>query len=452
MTSTERQRERERTLPWIGLGVAFVLVAAAMLVPAVSGWNVHVFTFPPLHADWDPRTGPGTLPALVIAALATWQAFHVAERASWRTLLLWSFVAALAWLLALALVDGLDGIQKILDTQYEYLRTARRLDNFGDALPDWVRRITQDADPHEWPTHVAGHPPGATLFFWALVQIGWGSGLDAGLVVTFVAATTPLAVLITMRTLGAEVHARRAAPFLVFGPAAVWSAVSADAVFGAVAAWGMSALALAATRRRWPGRILWSVAAGLLLGYTVMMSYGLPLMALLAVVVLWLAHQREGSWWPLPITALVAAGVVLGFATYGFYYWDALRALHTRYYGAIAGRRPPSYWNWANLAALAISAGPLMAAGLSSVLGRPRALLRDQSTRVVTALSLGGAAMVLAADLSQMSRAEVERIWLPFVPWLLLSCALLPERWRRWGLAGQVVTALVVQHLLQTGW
>ena len=51
-----------------------------------------------------------------------------------------------------------------------------------------------------------------------------------------------------------------------------------------------------------------------------------------------------------------------------------------------------------------------------------------------------------------MSRAEVERIWLPFVPWLLLGCALLPERWRRGGLALQVVVALLVQHLLDTGW
>ena len=61
-------------------------------------------------------------------------------------------------------------------------------------------------------------------------------------------------------------------------------------------------------------------------------------------------------------------------------------------------------------------------------------------------------AMVVVADLSQMSRAEVERIWLPFVPWLLIGCALLPERWRRWGLGLQVVVALVVQHLLATGW
>ncbi len=37
-----------------------------------------------------------------------------------------------------------------------------------------------------------------------------------------------------------------------------------------------------------------------------------------------------------------------------------------------------------------------------------------------------------------MSRAEVERIWLPFVPWVLLPCALLNQRRRRIGLAVQV--------------
>jgi hypothetical protein len=70
----------------------------------------------------------------------------------------------------------------------------------------------------------------------------------------------------------------------------------------------------------------------------------------------------------------------------------------------------------------------------------------------VGALVVAGAAMVLVADLSQMSRAEVERIWLPFVPWLLLSVAWLPPRWQRWGLLAQGVTALLVQHLVHTPW
>jgi len=62
------------------------------------------------------------------------------------------------------------------------------------------------------------------------------------------------------------------------------------------------------------------------------------------------------------------------------------------------------------------------------------------------------AAAIAVADLSLMSKAEVERIWLPFVPWLLLSTAALPPRWRRPVLLLQVATALVVQTLLDTTW
>ena len=53
----------------------------------------------------------------------------------------------------------------------------------------------------------------------------------------------------------------RAAPFLVLGPAAIWQCVSADALFAAVAAWGLAALAVAATVAA-AARLAWSVVAG----------------------------------------------------------------------------------------------------------------------------------------------------------------------------------------------
>jgi len=59
-------------------------------------------------------------------------------------------------------------------------------------------------------------------------------------------------------------------------------------------------------------------------------------------------------------------------------------------------------------------------------------------------------AAMLLADLSGMSKAEVERIWLPFAVWTCLACAELP-RPRRW-LAAQAVVALLVNHLLLTVW
>jgi hypothetical protein len=324
-------------------------------------------------------------------------------------------------------------------------------------LQEYVSRIDFDAGPRHWPVHIAGHPPGALLLFVGLVRLGLGGGLAAGLVVTVLAATTAPAVLQTMKVLGAEVPARAAAPFLVLGPAAVWQAVSADALFGAVAAWGMLALAVAATRPSVGLRIVWAVLAGLLLGYVVMMSYGLPLLGILALTILWLAR----SWVPLPVVAVAAAAVVGTFALGGFLYWEALPELHARYWGGVAGRRQPEYWLWGNLAAFAFSAGPVVGAGLAAWAARwdarpslrPGAAARLRTPeQVAWSLAAAGFLMVLVADASQMSRAEVERIWLPFVPWCLVACAFLPERWRRPALLVQVVTALLVQHLLATGW
>ncbi|HTE18637.1 MAG TPA: hypothetical protein VK689_09700, partial [Armatimonadota bacterium] len=299
------------------------------------------------------------------------------------------------------------------------------------------------AAPDNWVTHVAGHPPGALLFFVVLDRLSLAGDLSAGLIVTSLAASTPIAVLVTLRALGAEVSARRAAPFLVLGPAAVWTAVSADALFAAVAAWGLATLALAAASRRRDVMVAWSALAGGLLGYCVMMSYGLPLLGLLAVAVLVAAR----AWEPFVMAALSATTVVLAFAAGGFALWEAFPVLHDRYWDGVAADRPAAYWMWANLAALVLCGGPLLGAGLARL-----AVRRCEAERAVVLL-VGAAVIAIAiADLSRMSKGEVERIWLPFVHWLLLSTALLPERWRQSGLALQVGVALALQHLLYTSW
>jgi hypothetical protein len=96
---------------------------------------------------------------------------------------------------------------------------------------------------------------------------------------------------------------------------------------------------------------------------------------------------------------------------------------------------------WANLAAVVCAIGPAGVAGLRRVARRP-----------VGPYLLVAAAVVamLLADLSGMSKAEVERIWLPFSVWTCLACGELPHP-RRW-LAAQAVLALLVNHLLLTVW
>ena len=431
----------------VGLAVAVIIIDLA-LSPGTFGWIVNADNFPPLHAHLLPRVGPGTIPAIAIAIAAVVFAQRFALSLRWRWLLVGSFAVGLAWMLSLAFVDGVSGISGVLVRPHEYLNTARAVTNVGGMLHEFISRIPITAS-HHWQVQVAGHPPGALLFFVLLVHLGLGSGFAAGMVVAVLAATIPVAVLLTLRRLGAEIGARAAAPFLVLAPAVIWEAVSGDGVFATFAAWGLCALAYAATATGWRRIAPWSLLAGILLGYTVFLSYGLVLLAVIALAILLVAR----SWRPIPIVLAVVIAIVLAFAATGFEWWRAYPVLTQRYFAGIASRRPYAYWVWGNLGALAISAGPIVGASVGASLARVRSWRTlPPAVRPIVFLTLGALVMVLLADVSGMSKAEVERIWLPFIPWLLVGTAFLPPRWVRITLALQLFVALVVQHLLFIVW
>ncbi len=433
--------------PAVGLGIALVLIGAAVAVPPLAGWQVHAslhlpHPFAPLAGWFDARVGPGTPVAVAMGVLGVWQGGRLARRLSWRVLLLAAYVVTVAWTLALAFVDGTSGLTREIDNHNEYLPTARGVHDVPAMLRDFVDRIPAGA-PGSWETHVAGHPPGALLLFVGLVSVGLGGAFACALTITLLGCTTPVAVLVTLRRLGAEDVARRVAPFLVLAPAAIWVGVSADGVFAAVAAWGLAAVAAATASTGRPAVWGWGLLGGVLLGCCLVLSYGLVLLAPLVLAVL-LAGR---SWRPLPAVAVAAAVPVLVLAAYGFRLLDAYPVLNDRYWAGIAAGRPASYWFWGDLAALAISAGPALGAGLGSLVASGR-----RSPRVVRLMVAASVLALVVADVSRMSKGEVERIWLPFVPWLLLATACLPPRWHRPMLALQVAVALLVQHLVRTNW
>lgn len=448
---------RVATAAWVGVALTAVLLVATFWLPHLL--SIETFSrnpypgedrVPPLRGYLEVKSvGLPTLRLVLVGVLAWLLLPRLAATARWPVLLVATYAVGLVWLLALAYVDGSEGLSRVEDMSGEYLDTARTVDSVPRLVDDYVAGISY-GEPDSWPVHVAGHPPGALLFFVALVRLGVTTSYGVGLVVTAVAAAAVPGVLVALRALDAEELARRVLPFLVLTPAAVLMAVSADAVFLTVTSWGLALLALAATSSTRGVTIAWAVAAGLVLGLGVFMSYGLLLMGPLALAVLAAAR----SWRALPWAVAGAVVVVVVFGALGFFWWEAYPAVHDRYFAGLGGQRPLSYWVWGNLGALLVGAGPVLGAGLACAIPRLRETLRGAVTprRTAVLLSLGAAVAVGAADLSGMSKSEVERIWLPWVPWLLVSTALLPERWRRPALAVQVTTAIVLQQLVFTQW
>ncbi|MFJ8717239.1 hypothetical protein ACIRD9_29405 [Streptomyces violaceus] len=434
-------------------GAAALLVTAAVLIGRhIQGTSRTLFVdWPPLLASWGPHVGPGTPAALVVAIATVAYGPSLAARLPWRALLPLAWGTAAAWICSLALIDGWDrGIAHRLTTRYEYLQVIDRFDDIPAALRDFTHHILLDS-PDNWPAHIAGHPPAATLTFVLLDRIGLRGGGWAGMWCVIVGATACVAVLVTIRALADEALARRGAPFLVLAPAAVWMGTSADAYFAAVAAWAVALLALAVTRRS----LWWAGASGLLFGLACYLSYGLTLVALIAAAVLALGRHgiRERPALLVPLLAGLAV-VPTAFMLAGFDWWEAYHLLVTRYHQGAGGVRPYGYWVWANLACTVLITGLATAAGLrrtGAVLLHRRTGTPDRAAEARLALLVSAALLaLLVADLSGMSKAETERIWLPFAVWLLPACALLP-RPRAW-LTAQALLALLLNHLLSTGW
>jgi hypothetical protein len=223
--------------------------------------------------------------------------------------------------------------------------------------------------------------------------------------------------------------------------------VSADGYFAGVAAWGIALLALSA-RRAVRSPIVAGAGAGALLGWGIFLNYGLALMALPAVAVLLSAvdwRAALGALTPAVLAALVVVGV---FAVAGFWWFDGYTLVQERYWQGIANDRPFQYWSWANFASV------VCAIGLGSVAGIGRAfdiaaIKRRSGLHLVVLAAL---LAIVCADLSTLSKAETERIWLPFTVWLTAAGALLPPRSQRWWLALNVVGALLLNHFILTNW
>jgi len=417
-------------------GAAFVLVAVSVwgYVLRARGVELHLGVIP-LFGAFRFRPTIGVALTVAVAAGIVTVGPRLSAALPFRRFLLAAWAGAAGWAVALALATGAHRLTAPLTNRFDYwaaMPAVRQL-GLGSFVRTYVDRLAT------YPVHVEGHPPGLLVLYGALDRIGLtGPGWAAVAVIAIGSSTVP-AVLLVARWFAGEGTARRAAPFLVLAPMALFVATTGDAVFMALAAWSIAVLALAVA---W-GRRLLAAAAGALGATTLYFTYGLvPLLAALGLVVL-VHGRRQGRAMTGSIAAAVvgAAAVVLAWTAAGFWWLDGLDAAH-HFYGVRAGNdRPYGYFLVADLTVFALMVGP---AGLAALVGVAR-------TRVAP-LVVAALVAVAVADLSGLSKAEVERIWLPFLPWVLLATVALPRATTRRWLAAQATLAVALQLTIAWPW
>lgn len=382
---------------------------------------------------YETRAGWILLAPITIGLLVAGPGVRFARTARWNVLLGAVLLVTVAWAIALGLNDGWRGLTDPLLPDH-YVATVRFI---GSDPIAFLRSFTSRLASYNIDTQ--GHPPGMVLILWALDRLGVG-GPDPTLALVLAAgASGVIAVLVTVRDVAGETAARAAAPFLVVAPAAIWWS-SADALYLGVSAWAVALIVLGtgAVGRR---SVVLTVGGGVLFGVTAMLSYGLVLLAVIPLAVAIARHEVRR----LGFAAAGAAAVVLLFVPAGFWWLAGLAATRVRYYAGVGGRRPYRYFVVGDLGAFALALGPMAAVGL--------AILRDRRLFLL----VGGALVVVAlADLSGLSKAEVERIWVPFVPWVLVATAAIGVRrrvgWVRLALCAQVAVAVGIQAAIHSPW
>jgi methylthioxylose transferase len=424
--------------------VAFGAASAIVAVSVGWGWRVQrdervKLGAAPLVGEWSKRFGWSLVLAVALATAVVVWGSAIGQRLRFRTVLLASGVVSAAFTLLLAASDGLGHVLDPVVHPTEYWANLATLPPAHAML----QRYGSTDFLLDYSVHAKGHPPGFLLLLKALAAIGLGRPWVAGALSYIGAAVVVVAVLATVRRVASEDVARKAAPFFVVAPYAVWMGTSADAFYTAFAAVGVWVLVVALQhdgRRAVPI----AIAAGAVLSTGLFLTYGMAMFLLLpGVLTVGLLRRERRS---ARATALLIGSVVIGalavalaFRLAGFWWFDGAGATRKLYWWGTAQFRPWKYFLVANLGAACIAVGPSTVVGLSG--RRERGL----------GLIVGGALLcVFVSDASQYSKAEVERIWLLFYPWLVPAAAVLSRK-RLW-LAAQAVLAVGLQLALVSKW
>jgi len=389
---------------------------------------------PPFVAGWAPRADVLWLVAAAAAAALLVALAPRLLRAGDRAYAAGVTMLGLAVALSVSAVrGGSDAWWAVLDPargegRNEYLAGLGATEYGARFLLDRFAELVPSLPPHP-----AAHPPGLLLLVDATGLTT--PGRLAALLLGAVALLGPLTWWLARRLGLPGERARLAGLLTAASPCVVlFGATSADALFAALAVVAAALLAGPSWVARAAGAAALAVAA--------LFAWSLLAVGAWAVVLGW---RREGLA-RAAVTGAACAVAVLALqgalaAAMGYDPVGTLEATERAYRDSLAQVRPYWFWWLGSPVAWAVTAGPVLVAGALV------AALRGHAPAVAIA------AVVVTAAVLGFSKAETERIWLPFVPLAAVAAAqvLPPGRVRLW-LGTLLVQGLVTQALFSTVW
>jgi methylthioxylose transferase len=418
-------------VPWLALTAGVATIA------------VGLFSGIPLGVSHPPFVGhvaPHADPLLAVSIACFTAAVVLAPRLL--TLPAWGFACAsfvLTLILRLALAAGGGGAGgagiaawwKVFDPARSYEAPNEYLPALG-AL-HWGPRFFLDRFAETvpaLPVHAAGHPPGLllTLHFLGVTSPGGMAALCIGVGALGVPLLYALA-----RGLVPEHPARVATLLLAFAPGALlFGATSADAVYltlGLLAAWPL-------TSRSWVIRAVGAAA----LAVASLFAWSLLAVGAWAALIVW---RRDGLRTAALLSALCALCLLAFYAALyaatGFDPIGTLTATGDVYRAGVAASRPYWFWLFGSPTAFLV------------VLGLPITWYALRTLEAGHTLAISIFFVLALSAILGFTKAETERIWLFFAPFVCLAAAerSLPLRPL---LAALAVQALAWELVFDTIW
>ena len=415
------------------------MAAATIAVGLLIRWRTRTplgTPLPPFLISWSPHVRWPALVGLVVAGGVAAVAPRVIEGVrSGAVFAVLAYVGTFAVGLSVNVARrGIAGWSHVFDlsghgsfeASREYLPALKWLDSgVAHYVRDYPNILAY------LPTHTKGNPPGP-LVAMHLLSINTAGRLTATCILVG-ALVAPLTYVLG-RELGDERRGRQAAALAALSPSVVlFGVTSVDFVFAAFAT-AVASLLLA----RRPAVVAAGCLAAGIAAFFSWLLLAIPVWAALTVL------RRDGLRAGVILGGAALAGIALVTlalaAGWGYDPVSILRTVSRIYGGGAAAHRPYAFWVFGSPAAwLAMLGVPIAWLAL-------RALARGEPAAV------GLAVVVAISALAGFTKAETERIWLPYVPLACVAAAALPIRRLGLILGAMAVQAVVIEVLFGTVW